>query len=229
MPTNAIRSTLLGAPRYLFMPGLVGNYPSAPDAAYWPTGNIDIRLDFASTDWTPSAIKILCDKWGAAGQRSWTFRLNTDGTLSFFTSADGTASSSGTSSVPVPAADYNRICIGVRRNSGTGAMTFWRAPSFDGVWTQLGASTANTAGAIFDSTTSVTLGTDGADSGNRLSGNFYRAQIRSNILDDGTGIVFDPDFAAQPVGTLSFRESSDNKAVVTVNQTGANYARITAA
>ena len=45
----------------------------------------------------------------------------------------------------------------------------------------------------------------------------YRAQIRSNILDNGTGIVFDANFATKTLGADTFTESSANAATVTIN------------
>lgn len=60
----------------------------------------------------------------------------------------------------------------------------------------------------------MVLGQQGAGFGWR--GSVYRVQIRNNILDNGTGIVFDADFTTKVWGADTFVESSSNAATVTL-------------
>jgi len=90
-------------------------------------------------------------------------------------------------------------------------------------WTQLGTDLTNAMTNIKDSTSPLEIGSvnNGASGGGsglyNAVGNFYRAQIRNNVLDDGTGIVLDVDFTTKTFGANTFTESSTNAATVTIN------------
>ncbi len=76
--------------RALELDGTAGGYAHCGDATSI-TGDIDIIVHYEGDDWTPTTIKTLRSKWGAAGNRSYKFSLNTDGKLRFEWSEDGTA------------------------------------------------------------------------------------------------------------------------------------------
>jgi hypothetical protein len=76
---------------------------------------------------------------------------------------------------------------------------------------------AGTVEGIADTTSPLELGAYQGGATSLLVGRVYRAQVRNNVLDDGTGIVFDADFSAKAVGANTFVESSTNAATVTIN------------
>ena len=80
--------------------GANSDYPSAPDYTD-PSGDFTTAIRLAADDWTPSGDKVLAAHFGAAGNYAWLFRLNSgsSGTLQFFTSNDGTALKTFTSTV----------------------------------------------------------------------------------------------------------------------------------
>lgn len=91
--------------------------------------------------------------------------------------------------------------------------------SDDGIaWTQPGTDATLSLSGIFNWTAPVELGSyDGG--GSPAAGGLYHAQLRNNVLDDGTGIVFDANLDKIPIGAASFVESSSNAATVTINGT----------
>lgn len=202
---------------YLYLPGVAGNYASTPDSvAVSVTGDIDIRVWMAPNSWTPAAVASIADKDNGALDRSWFFRLNTSGTLTFAHGNTGnTLPRSSNSTVATGFADGSLRWVRVTRSASTGIVTFYT--STDGSsWSQLGATVATAIEAIWDSAVTIQFG-DGRASPSPLAAKLYRAQIRNNVLDDGTGIVFDADFTTKTVGANSFTESSSNAATVTIN------------
>ena len=210
----------------LCLNGVAGNYASAPDSnALDITSDIDIRVDCAAVDWTPSESHALVSKYGySENQRSYYFYLNTAGELVFRVAVVGTVLSleiaSGTAT---GIADLARSWVRVTydQNSGAGqyAIAFWKSP--DGAaWTQIGTTkTGASVAATFTGTAPVLVGSVGslATNAEQFNGRIYRAIIKSGI--DGT-TVFDADFTAQAKLATSFTEASANAATVTINATG---------
>ena len=217
----------------LFLPsGVPGNYATSPDAAALSyTGDSDLRVWCAPTDWTPLGQNTMIAQWATAGnQRRQQFQINTDGTLRYQSSADGTAVITSNSTAAV-SFDNNmpgwvRVTLDVNDGGGNHVVTFYT--SADGTnWTQLGTA-VTTAGAtsLFDSTAIVEIGTTRGDAADRFSGRILRAQMRDGI---GGTIVFDADFTDQsrlipPFAT--FLEKSSNAATVTITTTGLAGARV---
>lgn len=177
---------------HVYMPGVAGNFMSVPDeAALDITGDIDIRVQVALDDWTPSTVNGLIGKWqSAVGARSFTFRITTAGRLELLRSGDGTTNTPYTSTVSPTIADgaalWTRVTLDVDNGASGHDVKFFT--SLDGVtWTQLG-TTITTAG-----TTSVFAGTSPAFVGSlagtadSAAGKFYRAQIFNGI--DGTKVL----------------------------------------
>ena len=201
---------------YLTLPGVVGNYASSPDsAALSVTGDIDIRLKVALTDWTPSSIGAFIMKQVTTGnQRAYQFYANTNGTLTFTSSSDGANNTAIATSDATAIADGATKWVRVTRASATGTTKFYL--SDDGSsWSQLGTDQATTAGPIFDSSAGMSVGSSPNGLSSLAVGKFYRAQILNGI---GGTVVFDADFTTTG---RSFVESSSNAAVVTINGTGA--------
>jgi len=212
----------------LRLPGVRGENASTPDsAAVSIAGDIDIRVYAALDKWALGAAQGLLAKFDATGsnQRSYQIQIDASGFMFFEASANGsTTGYSATSTAAVTGYDGTPVWTRTTRNATTGDVKFYT--STDGSsWTQLGTTVTATAGAMFDGTAVLVVG-EKNNSISPASGSFYRAQVRSNILDDGTGIVFDTDFSNHATGTTSFAESSSNAATVTIN---GSYAKIFAA
>lgn len=179
-------TTLAGLPissstaKYARLPGVAGSYFSTPDSvANSITGDIDIRVKAALTDWTPAAFNTLVAKRQAGGQFSFRFAIDTAGKLYFEASADGTASYSVTSGSATGFTDGAEGYVRATRVSSTGVVDLLR--SADGVnWTSLTGG-ATTAGNIFDSTSIVEIGSLLGGTAHQLNGRIYQAQIFNGI------------------------------------------------
>ena len=206
----------------LVLPGVIGNYASAPDStAVSVTGDIDIQIRLSAADWTPAVIVPLVSKRINAGQYGYDFYVASTGALIFRYSPDGTASRTATSSAVNTLTDGDISWLRATYNSTTGKVNFYTGGSgASPSWAALGAEQTLTAGAIFDGTDRLDIGTD---AGVYANGTVYRAIIKSGI--DGT-TVFDADFSSQAIGAGSFTESSSNAATVTINTSGAAPAHI---
>ena len=209
---------------YLLLPGATSNNATTPDsAALSVTGDIDIRVRVAMNDWTPAALSDFVAKESSSGERSYRFELNSAGTLQF---SHSTAAAHGTQilvpSTAAPSfADGRAYWVRVTLDANDGAahhvITFYTAADSVAVpssWTQLGdVITVAGAADIYDGAQPLEIGTRFSGTASASAGRFYRVQIRNNILDDGTGIVFDADFTNTG---RSFAESA-NGATVTIN------------
>ncbi len=206
-------------PLYLSLPGTSGHYASTPDsAANSITGDIDIRVKVAKTDWTPATADCYAAKWNTS--LAWLFRGQTTGELIYNWSADGASSvATKVSSVATGFIDgtvhWVRVTHDVDNGAGGNDVKFYT--SEDGVnWTQLG-TTQTTAGttSIFNSTAVVEVGSASGGTANQLNGKIYSAQIYDEI--DGTTplVDFNPHRdATTPTGTIT---SSTTGEVWTIN------------
>lgn len=200
----------------LLLPGVAGSYASSPDSvALSITGDIDIRMKVAVDDWTPSADMCLVAKEQTGSTISYRLVLNNAGKLQLGLSAAGSVVTTATSSVTTGVADGAVKWVRATWRPSDGRTQFFT--SNDGsAWSQLGTNITLAVASIFDSTSQVEIGTRRAGAQDPLAGKVYRAQIRNNILDDGTGIIFDADFTTPTVGA-TFPEGSSNAATVTIN------------
>jgi hypothetical protein len=220
---NTNEPLLLGhdGTNYLYLPGVLNNWASTPDAATLDiTGDIDIRVRVALDDWTPGGDMALVSKYGDAPNRSYEFRVLTTGRLQLAWSQDGSAVSSGQSTVSPTVPDSGELWVRVTLDVDNGAagrdLTYFT--SSDGItWTQLG-STVTQAGttSIFGSTAQLRVGAR-SNGANLAEGKFYRAQILNGI---GGTTVFDADFTTSITSgaQATFTESSANAATVTINR-----------
>ncbi len=199
--------------------GAVANFFSAPDSVPLSiTGDLDIRAFIYASDYTPATAMAIIGKWNATGnQLSYLFRIDTDGKLRLYHSADGSASPSAASTVSLTtvvsdgAGIWVRATFDVDDGAGNHVKTFYY--SSDGSsWSLLGTA-VTTAGAtsIFNSTADVTVGQ--ANASNPFVGSIYRAQIYDGIA--GT-LAFDFNPATYVSGT-TFADSSSNAATITLN------------
>lgn len=204
-----------GDDNYLSLPGTAGNYASTPDSvAASITGDIDIRVKAALTDWTPASEQTLIAKWDGATNRSYLFTVAA-ARLRIYISTTGSASLDGAplSTAGVSFVDGSVGWCRVTHSASTGDYKFYT--SSDGTtWTQLGATVAGTAGSIYDSGYPVEVGSGTTGSLFPLNGKIYQAQIYNGIA--GTlAVDFNPDRdATTPTGTIT---SSTTGEVWTIN------------
>lgn len=195
-------------PHRLSLPGAAGSYASTPDHADLDiVGDLDLRVKAALTDWTPTAANALIGKWGAAGNRSYRFQVNTDGTLGFqFTVAGTTAvpkNSTVATGITDGAAKWVRVTMDVDNGALGYDVTFYL--SDNGMdWTQLGdVVTTLVATSIHSGTAVLELGSIVTGTALLLNGYIYSAEVLSGI--DGT-VVASPDLTDLYPGKTSFTD-----------------------
>jgi PKD repeat protein len=224
---TATRSVTVASPAadaVLRLPGTDGNAATTPSAAALDlTGDLDLRVRLAATDWTPSDISHLIAKGMA-----YEFRLNTNGRLSIRWSDGMTRTEVSTEPVAlqngVPA--WVRVTLDVD-NGGVYEVRFHT--SVDGTnWTELGMPIT---GAL---ATSVVIDPGPLAIGARSNGNLavagdvYRAQVYDGIQEQNGTLVFDFDPAVADIGQTQLTDNV-NGAPVTITQTGPTPAEIVAA
>lgn len=115
---------------------LAGGEAAATPAAAPIGGDLDVRMAFVANDYTPVGDRVLALQWpvgGPGGTRSWTFRLQADGTLRHNHSADGTALS-GTFNTTAPntlaaaagVTDGDGVCTRLTHDIGTDVRFWWK-------------------------------------------------------------------------------------------------------
>lgn len=222
----------MGLP-YLWIPGLVSSYASAPDSvALSITGDMDVRialvLDAAQTGTAPLVVK---------GNTEYGLFVNsTSRKLRFIWT--GTGDQDETSTVDFTTAYGSigifRATLDVDNGSGQHVLTFYEKANVasgnvaaelhsDTGWTTLSVHTLAGTASITNGPAALNIWGQAGTTSDRASGRVYRTQIRSNVLADGTGIVFDEDFTTEAESALTVTEDSSNAATVTMN----GFARIT--
>ncbi len=242
---NSISGGGLARRTYLSLPGVAGNYASVPDAAALDiVGDLDVRAVAALTDWSSaSAVQEFASKWGAAGQRSFIFRVQSSGgtgKLRLVWSADGTANA-GTPLSTVEPTIANGVALLVRAtldvdNGAAGNDTAFYTKAYDpktfhadllsnSGWTQLGTTVTGVGvTSIFSSTAPVEMGASTGGTAGPILGKYYGTVIKSGIA--GT-TVLDTDFTNGPAGATSLTAVSGQ--TITINQSGGTPAQIVAA
>jgi hypothetical protein len=171
-----------------------GDYFSTPDsAAASITGNITLIVEAALTDWTPSSINVLVAKDNATTQRSYALTVQTNGTIRFNYSLNGSTLISITSSVAPSFIDGKKYHVAVERESSTGRVRFYT--STDGkTFTQLGTEQTGTSGSIYDSTSPVQFGNLSALS-YALVGKIYDSEAYAGLyITDKPNAIMKYDF-----------------------------------
>jgi hypothetical protein len=197
LPTTHTQASRAEAIR---LPGVAGNYISQPDsAANSVTGNIDIRCKVALDDWTPGATASLLSKQASTVLRSYRLDIESSSGKPFLGySIDGSTNINTVCNVGTGFTDGATGWVRVTRVAATGVCNFYT--STDGaMWSQLGtANVAGTAGALFDSTSSVELGSVHLGTAQMLGGAVYQAEVRNGI--DGPVVASFNAAAVQPTG-----------------------------
>jgi len=192
--------------RWIELPGSNGDYISTPDsaAASSPSTAIFIGAWYAPDDATPAIREGIISKFpNTAGQRSYEFNLEDDGTLRLILSNNGTDFEATASTVSAGfTAGVGRF-VGVAWSSNTA--TYYvsddpvSTPWHKIAWTQLGDPVTITMAGIYDSTADLWIG---ARSGNgavlNLSGKIARGSVwnSTSLADPATNLKVDFDARA---------------------------------
>jgi hypothetical protein len=197
------------------------SYCSTPSSAGLnPSGDIEWQLDLRLTSWMPC---VLASKDDADTERSWSIRLNGDGTIALYWFTTGSAANLYSSTAPLP---YGRISLRITLAVASGTVTWYTSTTpidESPTWTQLGAQAVAGATSLFDSTTAVAVGANAAITALDATagvttigpaGKVYGFQLLSGI---GGTIKASPDFTTATAGASTFTDGQSN--VWTVNGT----------
>ena len=213
----------------LRVPGDTTSKVSCPDAVgLGITGDLDVRADVSLLSWR--APQTIAGKWEVtADERSWLLQINHLGQLVFTWSSTGAFATIRTavSTLPVTVPADHRLAVRATIDVDNGAagrdIKFYTATTMAGTWTQLG-STVTAAGAtsIFDSTSSIEIGSQISSGVALESGDPYNSPSQNwETADSMTGRVYsfkllsgiagtevaNPDFTAQTAGATSFADT----------------------
>lgn len=191
---------------YLSLPGTSSNFASTVDsAALSVTGDIELSALLSTTDWTPTARKVIVSKWTPTGsQQSYEFNIETSGKLRLLTSPDGSGIVSAVSTVAPTVVDGAKLGVKATRASADGTVTFYTSTDDGVTWVQLGDPVDTTDGGIFNSTSRVDIG-QRCDDTLQLPGSVYFIQIRNGI---GGTLVGNADFRDVRPGTSPVVDST---------------------
>jgi hypothetical protein len=217
VPTVIQTGTLGDA--YIELKGVSGtDYITTPDKAnIRVVGDLDVRVKFAMTNWTPSANSILICKWGLTGDRGWALGIAPNGHPYLWWSNDGTALLGGQGSAVEcsvsPIIDngspiWIRVTLDV--DNGAGGNTVKYYTSVDGfAWTQLGIDRITTGvTSIFTSINPLMIGARGAGTSDLATGYFYEAVVLAGI--EGK-VVASPNVDTQnKIVTSAFTDGESN-------------------
>lgn len=172
------------------LPGTTDNYVSHP-VSLIGTGDLDIIVDVAMTDWTPATDMTFVARSGnSSGNRGLRFAAtNTTGLLRLSYSLDGSNFLTASASTATGFTDATRHRIRVTRVASTGVIKFYE--DIAGVWTQIGTDVAGTAGALFVYDRETEIGSYSSGTLQPAAGTFYEVEIRDGI--DGA-IIANPRF-----------------------------------
>lgn len=152
------------------------------------TGDVEIRIKLAATDWTPSALQIPVGRYESTGnQRGFYLGINTAGTLVLQWSTDGTGATvtTATSTVATGFTDgtthWIRATLDVDDGAGGRDANFYT--SDDGItWAQLGATVHVAATtSIHASTAPYQIGSSQSTFASPFAGNIFWVEIRDGL------------------------------------------------
>ena len=202
--------------RALYLPGVTGNYGSAPDSNPTSvTGNLELEFHGTADDWTPTVEPTLIAKWQAAALSYALSLLSTGGLRLRVSNTSATATHTANSTAVVPFTNGSFGAIVVTLNVSTGQVQFYTSP--DGsTWSQLGSNVnvGAVTGGISNTAAPVEVGSE-SGGGGVFQGRIHRARIRNGI---GGTIVFDAVASTLTEPYATWTESSSNAAAVTLNR-----------
>lgn len=215
------------------------SYASCPAASRIElTGSLDVRADIDLSGYGAMPLVSIWNASASVNQRCWFFGLNSNGTLTFSYTTDGTVATwdlntvytAPNSSLPIP---MGRLCVRAVLSASAGTVTFYTAPAgsitSSTAWTQLGAPVTGLGSVTLFSSTSAPL-TVGYSAG--LTYDWANSEIsvgvQSLLSTEGGlvapyGAIYDvalynasaalvahPAFNAQSAGASSWTDSPGN-------------------
>lgn len=174
-------------------------------------GDLDVRVDSAWPDWTPSPAKTLTSKYNDPSQRSWSFYVGTDGRLNLVLTTDGSTGVVAASTVAPTVSNGTRVALRATWRQSDGRVQFFQAPSSGGAWTQVGTDVTLTLASIYAGPAPIRIGAYHATSD--VEGRFYAVETRDGI--DGP-VVASYDFANAERGQTALTTPEGH--ALTINQ-----------
>lgn len=165
--------------------GAINDYISTPNsAANQITGDIDIRvLGVTAVNWAPLVNETLVSKFEIPGEFAYLFRIGDGGILELIISDNGSIGVVGASTVPTGFINGTKHSLRVTRLNFINITQFFT--SEDGVvWTKLGEDVFLPRTSIFDSLSSVEIGSREGGTLELFRGAIERVEIFRGI--DGT-------------------------------------------
>lgn len=177
---------------YVTLPGSLGNVVSTPDTASLDiTGDVEIVVRIAPTDYSNGGEQRIVSKRDAAPRGNYEIHLTATGAVTFSCN-DG--AKEGTSTANLPYGNGVASWLKVTKNTTTGVIRVQHAvdqTSEPAVWTQLGSDVGSAPGALVGTADSLWLGGLGT-AFSPYGGRILRAIVRSGI--GGTTVAdFNPN------------------------------------
>jgi hypothetical protein len=186
------------------------------------TGDFDLKIDVAATDWTPPVDQVLIGKNRSFGlvtnNLSWYLVLKANGTLQLTWSPNGTFASarSATSTVSTGFTNGSRHSVRVTMDADNGfggcTVTFYTSSDIDsGPWTQLGSAvTSGGTTSIAITAAEIEIGTtNDSKPGYAVGLTNFIGGIYAVVLLNGIGagsIIAAPRFNQQDPGVTQFTD-----------------------
>lgn len=171
------------------------------------TGDLDVIARIQMTDWTPFARQYIASKAGTPSTStdiSWRFSVESNGSLRFVYTSDGTTQRTATSSILNTLTNGTDKWVRVTYESATGFVKFYLGD--DGTtWIQFGTTQTITAGSIYSSTSRLRVGHGDSTTTGALVGRIYQFTMKSGI--DGTTVAHF-DYAVRTTKSFVFLELS---------------------
>lgn len=205
---------ITGADTRLDLPGAKPDVISSPDSASLSiTGDIEVRVD-AMVSWYAATNHYVASKWNPTGnQRTWLIRVEPEGYVRWYWTADGSTQLYAQSTSPLEA-PHGRIALGVTHdvNDGAGGNTvrFWTAPSLSGPWSELGQPVVQAGTtSLYDSTAPVEWGgVTSVTTRPNVVGTLYGWQLWSGIATAGGTLVSGMDLSGEAAGAATVSDGT---------------------
>lgn len=174
-------------------PGGSGNFFSTPDsAAASVTGDITLEWIGYMFDWTPSTSHDVIAKWAGVGLRSYLLRLETDGKVSLFLTANGTDPVTAISALPNGFTAGNLGGIRARWDQSADTVDFESSSDGGVTWNAMGSQQTLTLGGIDDNGQQVEIGSQSNGTGTVIAGKTVRARVYNDATATNVVVPFDP-------------------------------------
>ncbi|WP_050497639.1 hypothetical protein [Streptomyces griseus] len=206
-----VRISVPGGETYLSLDGAPGARAVTAGTGL-PAGStdLDLRVELTPETWSPADATELLSRWDPAPGRSWVLVVQAKtGRLQVNWSPNGTDSSGAVS----PALELQpgeraaaRVTLDVDNGSGSHVITWYKAPTLAGPWTQLGSPTVRSGTtSTYASSAPLSIGDIPTTSWIGMPGRVHGAEIRAGI---GGPVAAKVDWATAPAGATSHTDAT---------------------